>query len=844
MLAQINSAQADDYNPDTQYLPNRTTYGDLGIIEMPSARMAPDGQLSMTADAFRGTQRYALGFQVLPWLEGSFRYSRIEDRRAEIGPDYDRSFGLKMRLFQEGEWMPELSLGIRDLVGTGIYSQEYLVATKSIWTLELTGGIGWGRLAADDAIRNPLGLISDSFYNRPQHHVTGQASINEWFHGQHAGIFGGAIWHTPIENLDLTIEYSSDRYARESNGHGPFRYKYPVNFGVAYHPFDWMSLSTEWLYGDAIGFTISIAADPTISNFPAHLGPEPISPAIRSDEDQRTAVADFVNNRMQSDNPGVDGPWVSVIDQRDAIQARLTAELTNPNGEIKDFEIDGQTLLINLRDSGSRAAGRCKSYALLASNARIGISSVAVTDLSSPNGAVAVCEVPKPIDSHVVMAALRDDQGDPIMPASSAQGTADAPPGTPNPTQRAPVSNSEAERKVRFDADAQSLRITAISIGPHEAVVYLENDTYFKEAEAIGRLVRVLMADAPPNVEVFRIVSVLDGVPVRQTRIERSPIERMFQAYGQPREVANAISLTPAPAHNPVLDANKGKLYPAFSWSIFPQLREGLFDPNSPIQFELTGVATAGVTLLPGLSLDAGVDGSIWNDYDLRRSSNSKLPHVRSDAYLYLRHGINGIDNLSVDYMATVGPDIYIMGRAGILEDMFAGGGAQILWRPSGQRWAVGADVYQVWQRGFDRLLDLQHYNVLTGHVSVYYQSPWYGLDLAVHAGRYLAGDYGATFEVTRRFDTGIEVGAFATFTNVPFHKFGEGSFDKGIIVNIPLEWMLPFFTQSSYNLSLRPLSRDGGQRLAGDDSLYGMTLATSENEIASHIDDIAYPPR
>ena len=38
-----------------------------------------------------------------------------------------------------------------------------------------------------------------------------------------------------------------------------------------------------------------------------------------------------------------------------------------------------------------------------------------------------------------------------------------------------------------------------------------------------------------------------------------------------------------------------------------------------------------------------------------------------------------------------------------------------MLWRPEGQRWALGVDAYEVWQRGFDRLFDLQKYHVFTG---------------------------------------------------------------------------------------------------------------------------------
>jgi hypothetical protein len=155
---------------------------------------------------------------------------------------------------------------------------------------------------------------------------------------------------------------------------------------------------------------------------------------------------------------------------------------------------------------------------------------------------------------------------------------------------------------------------------------------------------------------------------------------------------------------------------------------------------------------------------------------------------------------------------------------MFAGGGGEVLWRPEGSRWAIGADLYEVWQRDFDRLFGLQNYHVMTGHVSLYYASPWYDINFALSAGQYLAGDRGATLEVTRRFSTGVEIGAFVTKTNVPAAQFGEGSFDKGIIIRIPLGWVAPIETQGEFDMDLRPVQRDGGQRLLGDATLYGET--------------------
>ena len=67
-------------------------------------------------------------------------------------------------------------------------------------------------------------------------------------------------------------------------------------------------------------------------------------------------------------------------------------------------------------------------------------------------------------------------------------------------------------------------------------------------------------------------------------------------------------------------------------------------------------------------------------------------------------------------------------------------------------------------------------------------------------------------------------------------------SFDKGIYVHIPFEWGLPFYSQSAYDLILHSLTRDGGQRLDNDDSLYDETDPTSFDEMARHIDEITTP--
>ena len=96
----------------------------------------------------------------------------------------------------------------------------------------------------------------------------------------------------------------------------------------------------------------------------------------------------------------------------------------------------------------------------------------------------------------------------------------------------------------------------------------------------------------------------------------------------------------------------------------------------------------------------------------------------------------------------------------------------------------------------------------------MYYASPLYNYDIAIHAGRYLAKDKGATIELRRTFDNGFSIGAFATFTNVSVEEFGEGSFDKGLYFQIPFNSFVGENTKGKFASVLRSIQRDGGQKL------------------------------
>lgn len=793
----------------------RNDFGSVGMIDMPTARMASEGEFSAGAAFFQNTQHYNFGFQILPWLETSFRYSGLQHFDPAYPVYYDRSFAVKVRLWDESTFIPAVALGVNDVVGTGIYSGEYLVASKRFGNFDANVGIGWGRLGTTALFTNPLASLSTSFRRRTQYPdiTPGSTSFNALFHGASSGVFGGVIWHTPINRLSLIAEYSSDTYATESPT-GNFRPRNQFNYGISYQAAENVTIGLNWLYGRSVGGNVLFALNPVKQQYVQKLGTPPPQVAVRSSDEQQQAVQALVQQRR----------GVAPSSRRAGLDRAEFVDALWRQAGVNNVEIAGQSLVLTASGDTSR---RCVLSAQLAQSL---MSNIRVVVVRSTEGRKAVqCVTNQASAPAYQNIALTSEYPDTPLLQSDLK-----PASTINAVN---ADMNAAARSIRTGAREQNIHIEAISLKDSTAIVFYTNLRYFSEANAIDRLTRILMKEAPPQIERFRLIAVVNGVPQQEIDILRGPEERKYvqsdslDLFGD----TSRATISRPPLQNPVLAAAQRQSYPRFSWDISPQLRQELFDPNNPFAVQFAATLTGSVQLLPGLSVNGEAETSLFDNFNIDRQSDSSLPHVRSDFVKYFAHGKTGIGEFDTAYRLRLAPTVFATVKAGYLESMFAGGGGEVLWRPQGQRWALGADAYEVWQRGFDRLFDLQKYHAFTGHISLYYASPWHELNFMLSAGQYLAGDRGMTFQVTRRFSTGVEIGAFFTKTNITSQQFGEGSFDKGIVIRIPLGWALPIETQGQWGIDLRPIQRDGGQRLIGDATLYEETRRTSESELALH---------
>lgn len=407
------------------------------------------------------------------------------------------------------------------------------------------------------------------------------------------------------------------------------------------------------------------------------------------------------------------------------------------------------------------------------------------------------------------------------------------------PQEFTPVDFEQLPGRLHVALEEQGLELLTFERNEDTVRLVLRNDTYRSYVKAAGRTARVMSGLTPAQIENFQIVFDQTGLQTASFVLNRSELEKSAFESGYSFD-AGGVSSALAKADLAEALGTKISFHntPLVDWYIGPELRLNIFDPDDPLRAQIDAVAKGTAELLPGVFVSANVSKGLIGNFDnTTRRSDSVLPHVRSDFAIYDEQTDIAVNRLAGEYFFNIAPDVYGKVTGGLLERMFGGVGGEVLWRPAESRVAIGFEGFYAKQRDFDTLFDFQDYDVLTGHASVYYDTPYNDWNLALHAGRYLAGDWGATFEASRRFENGWEVGAFATFTDVPFEDFGEGSFDKGIYVTVPLDWGLPNDTQSRSEILLRPLSRDGGARLDIENRLFRMTEPASRADMEAQWD-------
>ncbi|WP_409420433.1 YjbH domain-containing protein [Pseudaeromonas sp. ZJS20] len=366
--------------------------------------------------------------------------------------------------------------------------------------------------------------------------------------------------------------------------------------------------------------------------------------------------------------------------------------------------------------------------------------------------------------------------------------------------------------------------------GDSRLILEGEQGKYRDKVEGEQRAVTLLANQLPVPAEQYRIVYTKNGLPVDEAVIDAKQwqAQQAGEVLGQPKAETTQRANAGSPQGNLLADNTQRLTY---SWK--PQLQQSFGGPESFYLYQFGINGNGDFKFTDNLSLGGTL---YWNwfdnldkfNYTTPPSNTDALPRVRTWIREYVSSSDLLLTNLQLTAMGRLAPDWYAQVYAGYLEMMYAGVGSEVLYRPYGKSWALGANGNYVRQRDWNNTMRLADYKTFTGHATLYWQLPYLDQSLAkISVGQYLAKDKGVTIDLSRRFDSGIVAGAYATFTDVTAEEYGEGSFTKGFYITIPFDLLLVRPTTGVGTIGWTPLTRDGGQMLSRHYSMYEI----SDNE-------------
>lgn len=670
-----NSAQAQTY--DEPIGPSQSDFGGAGLLQTPTARIPKEGEFSANYRDNDYYRFYSLSMALFPWLETTLRYTDVRNRLYSNDPNFsgsqtykDKSFDVKLRLWEEGYYLPQLALGKRDIGGTGLFDSEYLVASKAAGPLDFTLGIGWGYIGNSGNITNPFCKASDKYCTRSQSHSAGDISLDDMFRGP-AGIFGGVEYQTQWQPLRLKMEYDGNNYRDDFAG--ALKQNSKLNFGAVYRLANWIDVNASYERGNTFMFGFTLRSN--MNEWVPHQIDEPV-PAYQ----------------------------------------------------------------------------------------------------------------PQPQSAGMVNYSVATGQLDQL------KGNA----GFSEP---------------RIDISDDTLSVTG------------QQDKYRNTSRGVERANLIMLNNLPENVDTLDVTQNRFGMPMVTTRTRVSSLRQ--QQQGEPLGQEQPLNQKRI---EPVADVGQGFFIgkDRFNYSLSPVLRQSVGGPENFYMYQIGVLADANYWLSDHLLMDGGVFGNIANNYDKFRydgvSNDSSLPRVRTHIREYVQNYVY-VNNLQANYFQYLGNGFYGQLYGGYLEMMYGGIGGEVLYLPLDSDWAVGVDANYVKQRDWDDMMRFTAYKAPTGNLTAYWR-PAFMDDVLVKmsVGQYLAKDKGGTLDLSKRFDSGVTVGAFATLTNVSKEEYGEGSFTKGFYISVPMDLLTVKPTRSTPTVSWTPLTRDGGQMLGRQYGLYGIT--------------------
>ncbi|MDP2647110.1 MAG: YjbH domain-containing protein [Desulfobacterales bacterium] len=425
-------------------------------------------------------------------------------------------------------------------------------------------------------------------------------------------------------------------------------------------------------------------------------------------------------------------------------------------------------------------------------------------------------------DTFGFMAHLQVQLGKPLLPKK------------PDPPLWAPVDRRPfADRDARDMVD--KIKIAVEEAGFKDVTVYtdgrnltaeFENTRYLSNQKAAGRVLRILLYHSPEDTK--QLIAILKRSQMSFLKISIEPLH--LDQYLQNKisheifaELVRVESISGTQQAHPsdlVKTARIGKF--DFQPGIKPSFEPYLNDPSGFFKFRAGIEPYVTATLWKGAAAHARY--KIPFTSDVRSSFTPGPDAVRSDGWLYMGTEPT-LEQLLFDQTFQLPKNTLGRFSFGYLEEMYAGAGGELLKFFGDGSLALGIEGDWVRKREPGTQLALLDFEGHTLLANAYFKLRNPDLTLQAQYGRFLAGDIGWRFQVSREYEYGLVLGGWYSFTDTDGFKeaFNRGYNDKGVFISVPARMFSNYESRTRYNYAMKPWSRDVAATVDHWSSLFGL---------------------
>lgn len=350
-----------------------------------------------------------------------------------------------------------------------------------------------------------------------------------------------------------------------------------------------------------------------------------------------------------------------------------------------------------------------------------------------------------------------------------------------------------------------------------------QNDTYFYSTRAIGVILKIVNDIVPlitrNEEQKVHIVLTDNLIPVIQYTTTRADIMELYRGKLTLNEFYYLSKVNTDVLEIPDLKREHRKY---FDYGIKPAFRMFLNDPSGFFKYRLGVYLWGSLNLWKGGSFIGGIEGFPWNTVSTSNEPLSKP--VRSDLVPYQEKNVT-LGRLMYNHILKTEHELYGKFAAGLLEIQYAGFDGEVAMPLNKGRFMVGLGSSVVRKRDVDNVFKLssEYKNTYTtAFLNTRLNIPELEVSIDVKAGRFLAGDKGARFTISK-FINGVTLSAWYSTTNTSIFRdrFNRGYHDKGVALTIPLRLFKGSDSKTVFDYAITPWTRDVAQDIYHHTNLF-----------------------